>query len=452
MNVKKRVLIINPTSYGKDGALVKSPKAYAPMRTPYYLAALTPERFDIRVVDELVEDLDFSEEVDLVALTGMLHNIPRMYDIAEEFRRRGKPTVAGGVAVYALRQEILSKNPFTSVAIGEGENLWEGILEDFERGALQPVYESPGPVSLDGMRLARWDLLKREKYMKSFVDRKNPLFTVETSRGCPHACSFCLVSRYFGRKVRYRPVSEVVEEVRNLGGKFIVFCDDNILVNTSRAEELFQALKPLGIKWISSFDCTAVKHPEVLRQAAKSGCVGAFIGMESLLPENFESVNKRQNARTDFQDVVQSFREAGIVPILHMIFGMEHDTPETIQWTFDRLIENKVEVVIPWILTPLPGTPLHEQVEEAQKLLHKDYSLYDACHCVLRPASMTPEQLEESYWDGIKRFYSRPNIFKRLLFRRDLLRTLHVVVPALLSNFYMAGLVRRGLHPSTNLT
>ncbi len=440
---KKKILFVYPSSYDNQHRVIKSRKSFFPTRTLPYLAALTPKRYETRIIDELIDDVNFDEDVDLVALTGMIRHMPRAIDIAGKFKKRGIPSVVGGVAASAIRDVIEKSGVFKSLVIGEVDELWKGILDDFDQGRLKKRYECTSPPELKGLPPARFDLLKLKKYAKSFVDQKYPYMPIETSRGCPHNCKFCLVTRYFGKKMRYRPIGEIVEEIKYHGAKTVMFTDDNIAVNPARARELFLAIKPLGICWLGQFEAGVIRYPDLLRLAAESGCRAAFVGVESLLSENLDSVNKSQNTRLDLKDVAKGFQETGITLWSSLIFGMDYDTPETIDWTIEEMIANRVGIMIPWILTPNPGTPCYDEYNNEGRIIHKDYSLYDCWHLVMRPKRITPDELERSFWRGLRRFYSLRLVLLRALQNK----WWNMKIPCLLFNLYFRRQVYKGLHP-----
>ncbi len=438
---KKRILFVYPSSYDKEKRLIKSRKSFVPSRTLPYLAALTPDRYETSIIDELVDNLNFDEEFDLVAFTGMLCHIPRAIDIAREFKKRGIPSIIGGVGAFALQDMIEKSDAFNCLVIGEVDRSWEAILDDFDRGRLKRRYECTAHPELAALPAARFDLLNRKKYTRSFADWRNPVIPIETSRGCPHNCNFCLVTRFFGKKMRYRPVDEVVEEIKYQGAKFILFTDDNIAINPARARELFLAVKPLKIQWMGQFETSVVRHPELLRLAAESGCRTAFVGVESLLSDNLHSVNKPSSARIDFEDIVRGFKEAGIDLFSSLIFGIDYDTQDAIKQTIDRMIRSNVDAIIPWMLTPVPGTPCYDDYKSQGRLVHEDYSSYDCWHAVINPKRMTLNELERSFWQGLKRFYSLRSILLRAW------RGKQWSMSWFLCSLYFRHQVYKGLHP-----
>lgn len=438
---KKKILFVYPSSYDSKNCMIKSKYSLVPSRTLPYLAALTPARYDMRIVDELVDKLNFDEDVDLVALTGMLRHMPRAIDIAREFRKRGVPSIIGGVGAFSVRNMIEESGVFESFIIGEVDETWKDILNDFEKGQLKRCYEHAAPPQLSGLPHARFDLLNQRKYMRSFVNAKDPIIPVETSRGCPYNCRFCLVTRYFGKKMRYRHINEVVDEIKYHKAKHILFTDDNIAVNPARAQELFQAIKPLGIEWFGQFESRTIENPKLLRLAGESGCRVALVGIESIVGDNLLSINKHQSAKLGFEDIVNGFKEAGVYMLASLIFGMDYDTTLIIDRTIERSIALGVDAIIPWMLTPLPGTACYDDFKRNDSLIHENYSSYDCWHAVIRPKRMSSTELEKHYWQGLKRFYSLRSILSRAW------RDNRWSAIWLLGNLYFRQQVRKGLHP-----
>jgi radical SAM superfamily enzyme YgiQ (UPF0313 family) len=431
--------MVYPSSYDASNRLIKAKRALFPSRATPYLAALTPTRYDVRVVDELVDDVDFKTDADLIALTGMTRHLPRAMEIAAEFRKRGKRTIAGGIGVSMMPDKV--QDAFDCVVTGEAEEIWEGILADFENGRLRPRYRSEQPPDLTRIPSPRFDLLNADKYVKI---GGHPILPVETGRGCPRNCNYCTVTQFFGGKIRYRPIAAVVDEIKTLGAKYVSFCDDNIGADRARARELFTALKPLGIRWFGQFEGRIARQPELLRLAAESGCDIAFVGIESLNAENLRALNKPQNAALDVQEMARAFKSVGIRFIASVMFGMDKDTTETMQTTVAQLLAAKVDVFIPWLITPIPGTRFHAQAQNSNRILHENYSLYDGWHPVLLPQQMSPEELERSYWAGLDAFYSWKNILKRLWQGKK------GRLPNFLFGLYLRSQARRRVHPLTS--
>lgn len=368
------------------------------------LAALTPPEIEVTITDENVEPIDFEEEVDLVGLTGMVMHASRAYEIAERFRQRGIPVVMGGPHASSLPLE--AKEHVDAVVIGEAEDVWEGLIKDFQNGCLKPFYRADRYCSMEGRPPPRIDLLRKDAYMT--------VNCVQTTRGCPHQCDFCHVTHFFGKTYRCRPVKEVIEEVMGLKGDFLVFIDDNIAGNRHYAKELFTQLKPLKKKWASQASITLTRDPELLRLAAESGCVSLFLGIESLSTENLKDVHKSFNRVSEFEDAIKFLHDHDIMILAGFIFGFDHDDEGVFERTLRFCERNRIELPSPFILTPLPGTTLFQRMESGKRLLHRDWSQYNGATVVFKPRLMTEETLQRGFNWVCKEAYSWRSIFKRV--------------------------------------
>jgi len=368
------------------------------------LAALTPPDIEVKITDENVEPIDFEEEVDLVGVTGMVMHAPRAYQIAQRFRQRGIPVVMGGPHASSLPLE--AKEYVDAVVIGEAENVWEGLIEDYKKGCLKPFYKEDTFCSMERLPFPRLDLLRKDAYMT--------VNCVQTTRGCPHQCDFCHVTHFFGKTYRCRPVEEVIEEVKRLDGEFVVFIDDNIAGNRHYARELFTQLKPLKKKWASQASMTLTRDPELLKLAAESGCVSLFIGVESLSSENLKEVNKTFNQVSQFEEAMKALHDHDIMILAGFIFGLDHDDEGVFERTLRFCERNRIELPTFFILTPLPGTALFQRMESEGRLLHKDWGQYNGATVVFKPRLMTEETLQRGFNWACKEGYSWNSIFKRV--------------------------------------
>jgi len=370
------------------------------------VAALTPPEVDVVVTDENVEEIDYEEPVDLVGLTAMTMHAPAAYAIARRFRQRGIPVVMGGIHASLLPQEALQH--VDSVVVGEAEEIWPTVVEDARKGCLRRVYRAGSHPDLRGLPRPRLDLLRMEAY-----DR---VACVQTARGCPFQCDYCSVSRFFGRTFRTRPVEEVVQEVKALGERFVVFVDDNIVGNPSYAKELFRRLIPLGIRWGSQASLSIARDRELLDLAVKSGCYSLFVGIESLSEQNLRDVHKRTNRVQDYERDLKTLRDHGVTVIASFIFGLEHDDEGTFERTVRFCEQNRIPLPVFFILTPIPGTPLYERLDREGRILTKQWHKYDGMHVVFQPRMMSPETLQKGFQWVCQEVYSWGSIARRLFF------------------------------------
>jgi radical SAM superfamily enzyme YgiQ (UPF0313 family) len=382
-------------------------------RFPYLsltmLAGHTDQEWDITIIDENVEDIDFNTRPDLVGISLMTPLAGRGYEIAAEYRKMGIPVVLGGIHPTMLPDE--AGMHADAIVMGEAERTWPRLLVDFKNNRLKSRYASDGFHSLTGMHPPRRELLRRRSYF--FIN------TLQTTRGCPFDCEFCCVTAFYGRTYRTRPVAEIVAELQNMGGGHIFFVDDNIVGRPNYAKELFQALKPLKIKWFSQASLSIAKDRELLKLARESGCGGLFIGFESLSQETLKYLGKSVNRVREYREAVTIIHDHGIGIQGSFIFGADQDDPSVFSDVLRFVEKSHLEAAIFSVLTPFPGTKIFASLQEANRILHTDWTLYDMNHVVFQPKKMTPAQLQEGLNWAYNKLYGYPSIIKRLLpFRR----------------------------------
>jgi radical SAM superfamily enzyme YgiQ (UPF0313 family) len=412
-NEKPRLLIVAPAwSQGWwGGGKVLAPPLVLPL-----LAGLTPPDVEVRLVDENVEPVNTNAETDWVAITCMTASAPRAYAIADAFRARRIPVVMGGIHPTVMPDEAALHAD--AVVVGEAEPVWAGIIADLAAGRLQPRYRHHGYADLAGLPRPRRELLQVHRYLTTNV--------VQTARGCPNACAFCTVSTVAGRKYRFRPVAEVVEEVRPLGG-WIGFVDDNITGHPQRAKELFEALIPLKLRWVGQADLNLARDPELMALAVRSGCQALFMGLESLSQENLRATHKMPNVGTDMSEAVRAIHRAGLEIIGSFVLGLDEDDRDTFARTVKFAQRHKLAAAQFSVLTPFPGTAMREQLEREGRVVDNDWSHYTMSNVVFRPRHMTEDDLRTGQSYVYRRFYSLPSIAGRCLTTRGKLLTRLVV-------------------------
>lgn len=400
-NSNPRLLIVAP-AWSQDwwnGGKVLAPPLVLPL-----LAGLTPRDIDVRLIDENVEGVDTNAKTDWVAISCMTASAPRAYEIADAFRKRGIPVVMGGIHPTVLPDEAALHAD--AVVIGEAELVWKQVLSDLAGGTPKTRYQSAQYCDMVGLPLPRRDLLGRRRYVTVNV--------VQTARGCPNACTFCSVSTVAGRRYRFRPVLEVIEEIRTLQG-WVGFIDDNITCHPSRAKELFEALIPLGIRWVGQADLNMAKDPELLKLAARSGCQGMFVGIESLSQENLRYTHKKPNVGLDMGAAIRTIHKAGIEIIGSFVLGLDGDDRGTFAPTVEFAQRHKLAAAQFAVLTPFPGTQIRKQLESEGRILDNDWSHYTMSNVVFSPKQMTAQELQREQKNVYRRFYSYPSIIARCL-------------------------------------
>lgn len=357
------------------------------------VAALTPPEHPVRIVDENVEPLDFDEECDVVGITFMTALAPRAYEIAERFRRRGKRVVGGGYHATLCPEDAAAH--FDALVVGDAEGSWERLLADIQRGALQKVYrqaDGGGTSRCAGPGLLHTPPPRRE-LLAPTARHYATINAVQAGRGCRHACRYCSVTVFHRQTYRRRPVADLIAELQTLPRDFI-FVDDNIIAEREYALELFRAMAPLGKRWVSQCPVLIAEDPELLGWARAAGCCGLFIGIETASETNLAAMNKQFNHTASYARRLRKIRRAGIGIIAGMIVGMDGDGTKVFRETLRFLRETQVDAVQLNILTPLPGTPLYAEMEQAGRVTDRDWSHYDYRHVVFHPARMTATELQ----------------------------------------------------------
>jgi radical SAM superfamily enzyme YgiQ (UPF0313 family) len=406
----KKILLVNPAYKGSLHSNIKV-LAIPPLNLAL-IARHTPERFEVEIVDEAVEDLDFNAKADLVGITCMTPLAPRAYEIATRFRERGVPVVLGGIHASHMTDE--ARRYADAVVVGEGENIWPQMLDDFERGQLKKVYSADERPDIKNLPAPRRDLL-RGKY---FVE------TVQTSRGCPYNCNFCSVTAFNGARYRLRDIDNVIDEINAIKSKRIFIVDDNIIGSGQkylrRAKELFERLKECGKEWGGQTCLNIVEHDDLLKGAADSGCKAMLIGFESLDSETITSMNKSVNLRPNtrnFADAIKKIHDHGIAIVGCFIFGTDTQDKDVFRRTIDFVLENEIDAVQMTIETPLPGTAFYQQLADENRLLltnyPDDWRHYTIFEPVFQLKSMTPKEA----YEGLVNAYAEVSSFKTSLLR-----------------------------------
>jgi radical SAM superfamily enzyme YgiQ (UPF0313 family) len=370
------------------------------------LAAVTPTGWEIALCDENIEKLDFVCDADLVAITAMTPQAPRAYEIADGFRARGKTVVMGGFHASNLPDEALLH--VDSVVVGEGEMVWPKLLEDFKRGELKDRYHSKKLLDMGVIPHARREIFQGKRYLLTN--------TLQTTRGCPFDCEFCSVTAFYGRKYRERPIDQVLAELETLrkNNSFAFFVDDNLVADRAYALSLFRGMAGMGFKWLSHAPIDFAADPELLRAAGDSGCVGMFVGFESLNQEILGRIGKVTNRANLYLDYARAFRDNGIGILGSFVLGCDGDTPDCFPALLRFCEEARLEAAIFPLLTPYPGTRVRSRLEAEGRITSNAWEDYDMEHVTFIPKGMSAEELQAGYDWLNGSFYSFSSMFRRI--------------------------------------
>lgn len=377
-----------------------------PQLTMPFIAALTPPGVDIHHTDEIVEPVDFQREADLIAITCNTPSANRVYRLADEFRRRGRKVVLGGPHVTALPDEAMTHAD--AVVIGEAEEIWARVVEDFRQGEWQQIYQGE-PADLRGLPHARRDLIEKRSYGRGVTF---------ATRGCPNHCGYCSISLMYGRGQRRRPVHEVAQEVASIPGRAVVFWDDNLTADRRYALELCRAIAPYRKWWTSQTTIKVASDAELLAAAADSGCKAFFIGLESISQDSLDSQGKGFNQVSLYEQAISNLHRHGIAVQVGTMFGLDGDDPGVFERTLRYYREIGVDSATVSIAAPMPGTSFFAQLEQEGRILARNWDKYNGkVDAVFQPKRMSPQELERGVSWFADEFYSVPSILDRLLLK-----------------------------------
>jgi radical SAM superfamily enzyme YgiQ (UPF0313 family) len=437
--------LVSPSHHLASGQLVRTTRYWTSGLTMPALKALTPREWKVTIVDELMADVNLDAPCDVVGIGAMGPQIARAYDLADAFRARGKKVVLGGPWVSLAPAEA-SLAHADAVVVGEAETVWPRVLEDLAAGRSEGVYRAGSFVDLGGRSLAKpvasrlqktpprslggphadvfskidyrdLQLVRWDKWKTSPAYRIYFHWPLMFSRGCPHPCSYCAVQTFYERSYRTRAIDAVIDDVRRikaLGGKNLLFLDDNPIADVDAAKELFVRLIPEKIKWTSQCTIEIARDPELLDLAARSGCVALSIGLESDDDAVLGGLKKKFNRPSRYDEDLEALRARGIQVIALMMLGLDGQDARVFERTLQWLVTRKVSLVKFFTPAPYPGTQFHEDMRAAGRIAVSDWGRYDYGSLLVRPQGMSERELRDGFDRAYKEFYSLRAIARRM--------------------------------------
>jgi radical SAM superfamily enzyme YgiQ (UPF0313 family) len=391
------------------------------------IAALTPAEIEIKVIDEHYENIDFNEAFDLIGITAMTQQAFRAYEIAGEFRKRNIPVVMGGIHASVLPEEALEH--VDTVFIGEAEDTWGVFLEDFKAGKEKRTYQPQHYFDLSRAPIPKYDLLNFSEFKDA--DSYFNYIPIQATRGCPHDCSFCVVTKLYGRKIRKKSIAHVVEEIEYLQkfnkDSLILFADDNLFVDKKYGKELLKALIPLKIKYFAQTDISIAEDDELLQLAYRSGCHIAFIGFESLRPDSLGEINRNKWKMKQVEKYAQSIKkiqENGIVAFGAFVVGFQNDDLTVFNEISNFTIQNNMPGQFT-IATPIPGSRLYQTLHSEGKLFKPIF--WNECNfynLVFKHDKFSKNEAQNSLINLYETVFNDENTFKRLIYMKNVYKKL----------------------------
>jgi radical SAM superfamily enzyme YgiQ (UPF0313 family) len=373
------------------------------------LAARTPRDIEVTFYDDKNEVIPEDDQPDLVAITVETFTARRAYELAKRYRARGVPVVMGGYHPTFLPDEAL--NHADAIVIGDAEGSWEQLLFDFRKGVLQRAYTGGNTRPLEDFVLDR-SIFRGKKYP--------PVELVQYGRGCRFACDFCSIRTFYQDNIRARSPQSVVDELKQLSTrKLIFFVDDNLFNSRKALDALLEAIRPLKLRWSCQISIDVARDEQLLDRMAEAGCVFVLVGFESLSEANLRQMGKRWNRVSgDYLSVVKKFHRRGMAVYGTFVFGYDEDTQETIRQSLEFAMEAKLEIANFNPLTPTPGSPLYERLKREKRLLFPEWWVdpnYRYGDPIFVPKSISPEDFSQKCFEAKKMFYSWKSIAQRVL-------------------------------------
>jgi radical SAM superfamily enzyme YgiQ (UPF0313 family) len=402
---KLQIIVLFQNLGEKQAYFARSP---APPLSGALVAGLTPPIVEVDLLHEMVRPIDYNTDADFIALSFMDYCAPHAYEVAKEFKKRGKIVVAGGKYPSTFPKEVIPH--MDSTVVGEAEPIWHQVVEDMVKGKLKKVYEAPFAPSLENIPPPRYDLIE--------PDFAVPVVT-EATRGCKYKCSFCQLTIQ-STPFRLRPIEDVIRDLTSTSTlplhkrKLAMLLDNNLGGDIGYAKELLKEIAKLklwGLGTQFSFDC--LHDDEFVDLLVEARCGMAFIGLESLNEPSLSSVHKKQNKVNEYKELFLKLKERGILTFTGMMLALDEDTPSYYEGLPEKLDEIDPSSILTSISIPIPGTPFHKLVKAEGRIFDYDLSHYEGDHLVFRPKKVTPEEVFEAFRRINRHFYSWKSVFKR---------------------------------------
>jgi radical SAM superfamily enzyme YgiQ (UPF0313 family) len=380
-------------------------------------AGMIPDHHQVSLCDENASDIDWNADCDLVGITGMHLQEPRIREIAARFRARGVRVVVGGPSVMSLPDRY--RDVADIRIVGEAEDIWPQCVADLERGSPKDAYYASETVDVGASPVPRFDLVSPRDYLS---------VSLQTTRGCPFKCEFCDIITLYGRKVRVKSVPQVVTEVTRvleLGWDRLLFVDDNFIGDPRYAMSLLEALGDLqkGLKRPFYFTTQATinlaQNTRMLKLLYDAGCRSVFIGIESPRTSSLQETMKFQNVRRDLLGEVERIQRHGIAVYSGLIVGFDHDDSTIFKEQENFINDAKIPFPLPSILGALPGTPLYKRMEDSGRLLADKEFQANAYFTNIIPKEMTIAELESGYRGMVFSLYDPARFADRVIGELD---------------------------------
>ncbi len=364
------------------------------------MAGLTPEHIEWDIEDQNVQEINYDDNSDLIAISYFTPQASYAYEIGDRFMQKGKTVIIGGMHPSMLPAE--ASIHCNSICIGEVDGLWSEIINDFQSGRLKPVYKAcrlPTDIEIKGP--------KPGVFASNDYDWNASLVSI--SRGCPYACSWCNIPLYQGPEVRFRPTDIVAEEISHLSGQHFYIIDDVATLNREKIQkymiELCDRIKDYNVKMFLSGSPAMNRHTRFLDAIARAGAQNIYVVFGS------DTISKMLYAGNRLVwekciDLVRSVEDRGMCFFASFSLGFDFAGEEQFHRVWEFCESAKIKTAEFFIATPFPNTPFWNLLKgESRLILPVNWKRFNSANVVFRPKLISEDKLLEGFLNLWKEFY-----------------------------------------------
>ncbi len=244
----------------------------------------------------------------------------------------------------------------------------------------------------------------------SFGLKINPVGILFTTRGCPMKCSFCQTPMFCPKpsKLSYRSISEILDRYKEMGIKELIIYDENFNLFPKHTKKVVEMMNDRGFYW---YCMTTVKNlKENWQDWMEMGMLGSFVGIESFRQDALDSIKKPLKP-DDTIEFVEKIND-DLYLLGFFVIGYEGDTKASIREDIDKLRDLRLDHNQIRILTPLPQTPLWDEIENKYGIINKDWGRYDTMHLVWNHPNFEATELEKLLIKSLKKCHPRTYLIR----------------------------------------
>jgi len=435
-----RIVFVHP-NYHSGGAEIAG--NWPPAWVAYLAGALKSAGYeDVHFIDAMTNDLEDEvlaeklralkpDVVGCTAITPSIYVAERVLEIAKDVVP-GALRVLGGVHATFMYKQVLSEAPWIDVIVrGEGEEIVVDLIRTLDAGRwpmdrakVQGLAYRDGEQivatqaastvkNLDGIN-PDWSLLEWEKYI--YIPLGKRVAIPNLARGCPFTCSFCSQWKFW-RDYRVRDPIKVVDEIETLVKDhdvgFFILADEEPTINRKKfvqfCEELIARGLPEKVQWGINTRVTDIyRDKDLLKFYRKAGLVHVSLGTEAAAQLKLDLFNKETKVEENKQ-AIKLLKEADIFTEAQFIVGLDNETEQTLEETFQMAWDWQPDLANWSMYTPWPFTPLFQELKDQVEIF--DFSKYNFVTPIMKPEALTRGELLDGVMKNYRRFYMRKALF-----------------------------------------